>query len=441
MAREDPCCGLVLAKAGARPMLLSRMLRPLIRLGRLTVIDADGHPHVFGSEAEPAVTIRLRDRRLHWQLVLNPGLHAGEAYMDGTLTVEEGTLYDFVELMAANLDAAGRGAIKGPVGQLRRWLRRLTRRNTPSRSERNVAQHYDLSGELYELFLDSERQYTCAYHPTGTEDIEQAQRAKERHIAAKLLLAPGQRVVDLGCGWGSLSLHLARHHHVDVTGVTLSREQYEWANARAAELGLADRARFLHRDYRDVGGQFDRVVSIGMLEHVGVANFGTLFTRIQQMLTPDGIGLVHSIGRMRGPGATNPWVRKHIFPGGYIPALSEVLPAIERSGLWVCDVEILRVHYAHTLRLWRERFQANRERAAALYDERFCRMWEYYLATSEISFRHLDNYNFQIQLARRRDAVPLTRDYIHAGEHGFASVDSTTRRPRLVENAGGGRAT
>jgi cyclopropane-fatty-acyl-phospholipid synthase len=421
------------------PMLLSRMLRPLIRLGRLTVIDAHGRPHVFGSEAKPAVTVRLHDRRLHWLLVLNPGLHAGEAYMDGTLTVEHGTLYDFVELMAANLDAAGRSVIKGPVGELQRLLRRLTRRNTPTRSERNVAQHYDLSGELYELFLDSERQYTCAYHPTGTEDIEQAQRAKERHIAAKLLLAPGQRIADLGCGWGSLSLHLARHHDVDVTGVTLSKEQYEWANARAAALGLADRVRFLHRDYREVTGQFDRVVSIGMLEHVGVAHYGTLFQRIQDMLTPDGIALVHSIGRMRGPGATNPWIRKHIFPGGYIPALSEVLPAIERSSLWLGDIEILRLHYAQTLRLWRERFMANRERAARLYDERFCRMWEYYLATSEISFRYLDNYIFQVQLARTRNAVPLTRDYIQAAEQRYTGGESPAQRPRLVERTVGDR--
>jgi cyclopropane-fatty-acyl-phospholipid synthase len=296
-----------------------------------------------------------------------------------------------------------------------------------------------LSGELYELFLDSERQYTCAYHPTGTEDIEQAQRAKERHIAAKLLLAPGQRIVDLGCGWGSLSLHLARHHDVDVTGVTLSKEQYEWANARAAALGLADRVRFLHRDYREVTGQFDRVVSIGMLEHVGVAHYGTLFQRIQDMLTPDGIALVHSIGRMRGPGATNPWIRKHIFPGGYIPALSEVLPAIERSSLWLGDIEILRLHYAQTLRLWRERFMANRERAARLYDERFCRMWEYYLATSEISFRYLDNYIFQVQLARTRNAVPLTRDYIQAAEQRYTGGELPAQRPRLVERTVGDR--
>ncbi len=406
-------------------MLLSRLLRPLIRHGRLTVIDADGHAHVFGSDAEPAVTVRLHDRRLHWQLALNPGLHAGEAYMDGTLTIEGGELYGFLDLVASNLGIRGSGALKGPIGRLRKALRRLIRRNNVSRSERNVAQHYDLSGELYELFLDSERQYTCAYHPTGLEDIEQAQRAKERHIAAKLLLAPGQRIVDLGCGWGSLSLHLARHHDVDVTGVTLSKEQYEWANARAAALGLADRVRFLHQDYRATQGQFDRVVSIGMLEHVGVAHFGTLFRKIDAMLTPDGVGLVHSIGRMRGPGTTNPWIRKHIFPGGYIPALSEVLPAIERSTLWVTDIEVLRLHYAETLRLWRERFMANRARAAVLYDERFCRMWEYYLATSEISFRHLDNYNFQIQLAKRHDAVPLTRDYIQTTERSLAGISGS----------------
>jgi cyclopropane-fatty-acyl-phospholipid synthase len=422
-------------------MLLSRLLRPLIRHGRLTVIDADGQPHVFGQDTEPAVTVRLHDRRLHWRLALNPGLHAGESYMDGTLTIEHGSLYEFLDLFASNLGAAGRGALKGPIGRLHKVLRRLTRRNNPSRSKRNVAEHYDLSGELYELFLDSERQYTCAYHPTGAEDIEVAQRAKERHIAAKLLLAPGQRVVDLGCGWGSLSLHLARHHDVDVTGVTLSKEQHEWANARAAALGLADRARFLHCDYREVTGKFDRVVSIGMLEHVGVAHYATLFHKIDDMLTAEGVGLVHSIGRMHGPGTTNPWIRKHIFPGGYIPALSEVLPAIERSALWISDIEMLRLHYAQTLRLWRERFMAHRERATALYDERFCRMWEYYLATSEISFRHLDNYIFQIQLAKKRDTVPLTRNYLPIVEQRLASTEWSTRRPRLVEHAGGGRAS
>ena len=394
-------------------MLLARALRPLIRTGRLTVIDADGIRHQFGQDTEPAVTVRLHDRSLHWKLALNPGLHAGEAWMNGTLTVEDGKgLYDFLDLFGRNLGLRGLRSFKSP----RRWLKPLKRRwhrlNDRVSSERNVAHHYDLSDEMYGLFLDSERQYTCAYHPTGSEDLETAQRLKERHIAAKLRLAPGMRVLDLGCGWGSLAMYLARHHNVDVTAVSLSKEQVAWGNARAKELGLGERARLLHKDYREVEGRFDRVVSIGMLEHVGVRQFDTLFQRIRRLTKDEGVALVHSIGRVAGPGTTNAWIRKYIFPGGYIPALSEVLPAIERSGLWVTDIEVLRLHYAHTLRQWRKRFMANRQRAAELYDERFVRMWEYYLATSEISFRYLDNMNFQIQLCPDRNTLPLARDYM-----------------------------
>ena len=411
-------------------MLLSRVLRPLIRIGRLTVIDAAGNRHVFGTESLPAITVRLHDPKLHWKLALNPGLYAGEAWMDGTLTVEDGSLYDFLDLFGRNLGTAGLRAFKSPLRHLRRMKRGFHRLNDRWRSERNVAHHYDLSDEMYGLFLDSERQYTCAYHPTGTEDIEAAQRLKEGHIAAKLRLEPGMRVADLGCGWGSLAMYLARHHDVDVTAVTLSKEQVAWGNARARELGLADRVRLLHKDYREVEGTFDRVVSIGMLEHVGVRQYGRMFERIRALLPQHGVALVHSIGRVLGPGSTNPWIKKYIFPGGYIPALSEVLPSIERSGLWVTDIEVLRLHYAYTLKQWRERFVANWDKAAALYDERFCRMWEYYLATSEISFRHLDNMNFQIQVAVDRNTLPIARDYMLDEERLPAT-------PRLIERAAG----
>ncbi|MFL5336530.1 MAG: class I SAM-dependent methyltransferase, partial [Geminicoccaceae bacterium] len=341
-----------------------------------------------------------------------------------------GSLYDFLDLFGRNLGPAGLRAFKSPLRHVRPMKRGFHRLNDRWRSERNVAHHYDLSGEMYGLFLDSERQYTCAYHPSGTEDLETAQRLKERHIAAKLRLKPGMRVVDFGCGWGSLAMYLARHHDVDVTAVTLSKEQVAWGNARASELGLADRVRLLHRDYREVEGTFDRVVSIGMLEHVGVRQYDTMFRRIKALLPEHGVALVHSIGRVQGPGSTNPWIKKYIFPGGYIPALSEVLPSIERSGLWVTDIEVLRLHYAHTLRQWRERFVANWDKAAALYDERFCRMWEYYLATSEVSFRYLDNMNFQIQLAPERATLPLARDYMLDEERSPAM-------PRLVERAAG----
>ncbi|HEX6010699.1 MAG TPA: cyclopropane-fatty-acyl-phospholipid synthase family protein [Geminicoccaceae bacterium] len=411
-------------------MLLDTMLKRLIRFGELEVVDAGGRRRRFGRPPGRRVAMRLLDRRLELELVLRPGLALGEGYMDGRIVLEEGDVAELLLLAADNVHRGFPRWDPAPWVTVAGWLLRLVnQRSRRGRSARNVAHHYDLSGELYALFLDSERQYTCAYHPTGGEGLEAAQRAKEHHIAAKLLLEPGQRVLDLGCGWGGLALHLARRHQVDVTGVTLSREQHAWANARASELGLAERARFLCRDYREVAGRFDRVVSVGLLEHVGLGRYEELFRRIKGLLAPDGVALVHSIGRMGGPSYTNAWIRKHIFPGGYIPALSEVLPPIERSGLWVTDVEVLRLHYAHTLRLWRERFLANRERAAALYDERFCRMWEFYLAASEAFFRVQDGMNFQIQLAPDRHAVPLTRDYMvdHERRHADPRPAPTPR--------------
>ena len=394
-------------------MLVEALFRRVFRSGEVVLVDHAGRRTRFGRPDGRRVVVRLRDAAIGRRLLVNPALALGEGYMDGRILVEDGDIYDFLHLAADNLQNGqpGWGAIPW-AGAWEQLLRRVHQHNSRARSGRNVAHHYDLSGELYELFLDRERQYTCAYHPTGGEDLETAQRLKERHIAAKLRLEPGMCVLDFGCGWGSLALYLARHHAVDVTGVTLSREQVDWGNARAAELGLAHRVRLLHQDYREVAGRFDRVVSIGMLEHVGLAFYDLLFQRIRDRLAPDGVALVHSIGRMAGPSYTNAWIRKYIFPGGYIPALSEVLPAIERSGLWVTDVEILRLHYAHTLRQWRERFVANWDRAAALYDERFCRMWEYYLAASEVFFRVQDGMNFQIQLAPERQALPLTRDYL-----------------------------
>lgn len=394
-------------------MLLDALLKRLVQVGELEVIDAGGKRHRFGRPPGRRAVIRFLDRRVERELVLNPTLGLGEGYMDGRVVIEEGDLHDLLLIGAENMHRRGPGTGPTPWVTAMGWLmRRMHQRNTRERSKHNVAHHYDLSGELYALFLDPEREYTCAYHPTGAEDIATAQRLKELHIAAKLLLAPGQRVVDLGCGWGALALHLARRYDVDVTGVTLSKEQHEWANGRARALGLAHRARFLHQDYREVEGRFDRVVSIGLLEHVGLGRYDTLFAKIRQLLTPDGVALVHSIGRMGGPAYTNAWMRKYIFPGGYIPALSEVLPAVERSGLWATDIEILRLHYARTLQLWRQRFMANRDRAKALYDERFCRMWEFYLVASQVFFEVQDGMNFQIQLSPERHTVPLARDYI-----------------------------
>jgi cyclopropane-fatty-acyl-phospholipid synthase len=402
-------------------MLASHFFRHLITVGALTVTDADGKTHRFAGSEGPEVAIRLHDRSLHHRLVLNPYLAVGEAYMDGTLTVEDGTIYDALELTGRNVATLD----SYPLQRLQEWGKRLVRGvqtyNPVSRARRNVAHHYDLSGRLYDLFLDRDRQYSCAYFATDNDSLEVAQDNKKLHLASKLLLEPGQKVLDIGSGWGGLALYLARLAGVDVTGVTLSVEQQKAAEARAHTAGLGDHVRFHLRDYRQEIGKYDRIVSVGMFEHVGTAHYREFFTKVRDLLTDDGVMLLHSIGRVGPPGGTNPWLRKYIFPGGYTPALSEVLSAVEKVGLWVTDIEVLRLHYASTLREWRRRFEANRDKIRALYDERFCRMWEFYLAGCEISFRHLGQMVFQMQLSRRLESVPLTRDYIadferhHAG--------------------------
>lgn len=392
-------------------MLLSKLLIRLIRRGTLNVTDAFGNKHVFGN-GSPSVSIRLNDPALHWKLFINPLLYAGEAYMDESLIVTDGSLYDFLELVGMNRVHTNPHPVSRFTGTVYKVLRRLHQLNTTRRAKQNVAHHYDLSRELYDLFLDSNRQYSCAYYPSGDEDLETAQRKKLQLIGAKLQIEPGQHVLDIGSGWGGLSLYLAENYQCDVTGLTLSEEQIEYAVPHANENGLADKTHYHLRDYREQTGQFDRIVSVGMFEHVGVNHFDDYFGQIASLLDDRGIALLHTIGRTDGPGITNPWIQKYIFPGGYIPALSEIVQAIERSGLIITDLEVLRLHYAKTLHHWRERFMANWDKAAALYDERFCRMWEFYLAASEASFRYMDSVVFQIQLAKRQDAVPLTRDYI-----------------------------
>jgi len=356
--------------------------------------------------------MRLHDRALHWKLVVRPYLFLPEAYMDGALTVEEGSLYDLLDLFAINTETADSIPLFSLANRLALLLRRLHQRNPVARSQRNVAHHYDLSDQLYALFLDRDRQYSCAYFLSPDDDIDTAQINKLRHIASKLLLRPGHKVLDIGSGWGGLALYLATECGVDVTGLTLSAEQLKVAQHRAAAAGLADRVRFVLRDYRKETDRYDRVVSVGMFEHVGVNQYGAFFAKIKELLAPDGVALVHAIGRMDGPAATNPWVRKYIFPGGYSPALSEVLPVVERTQLWVTDLEILRLHYAETLRAWRVRFNEHRDRIRSLYDERFCRMWETYLIGSELAFRRQGHLVWQMQLAKSIDTVPITRDYM-----------------------------
>ena len=389
---------------------LGRLLKRLIQTGSLTVVLPSGEALRAGDGAiEDPVRIRLRDNRTAWRLALYPGLALGEAWMDGDVVLEKGTLWDLLDLVGRNL------SLRPPPrrGRLARLWRRIEQANDRATARRNVAHHYDLSLDLYRRFLDADLQYSCAYFERPGMTLDEAQVAKKRHLAAKLLLEPGQSVLDIGCGWGGLAMTLAEEAGTRVTGITLSDEQLAVAQTRARERGLADRVAFRKQDYRDVEGTFDRIVSVGMFEHVGVPNYQAYFDAIARLLTDEGVAVLHAIGQTHVSVSNQPWIGKYIFPGGYTPALSEILPAIERAGLWVTDIEILRLHYAETLQAWRERFLANRAEIATLYDERFCRMWEFYLCLSEVAFRHRGCMVFQIQLAKRVDAVPLTRDYIH----------------------------
>ncbi|HEY7690161.1 MAG TPA: cyclopropane-fatty-acyl-phospholipid synthase family protein [Dongiaceae bacterium] len=395
-------------------MLTAAAFSSIIKSGSLRLIDSRGRSRLIGDGTPPRSAVRLLDRRLEYTLALNPALYVGEAYMEGRLTVEQGTLYDFLELAARNMS---RVESNPWYDLLSRIAKRIGQYNPIGRAQRNVAHHYDLSDQLYDLFLDKDRQYSCAYFVDPKDSLDTAQENKKRHIAAKLLLTkPRLKVLDIGSGWGGLGLYLARETGVDVTGVTLSVEQHRVSEQRAADAGLADRVRFHLRDYREEPGRYDRIVSVGMFEHVGPTHYREFFAKVKGLLADDGVALLHSIGRMEPPGGMNPWIRKYIFPGGYTPALSEVFEAVQAAGLWVTDLEILRLHYAETLRAWRERFEANRERIRALYDERFCRMWEFYLVGCELSFRYMNQMVFQMQLTREQGAVPLTRDYMYEWE-------------------------
>jgi cyclopropane-fatty-acyl-phospholipid synthase len=401
-------------------MLLSHLLRPVVRYGTVQIIDAYGRTHVFGGGAGPTVTARLHDPKLGRDLFLNPRLRLGEAYMDGTFTVEDASLYDFLDCMARNIADAPRTIFSPLLNGFGHAFRIFQQYNPIGRAQENVHHHYDLSRTLYDLFLDSDRQYSCAYFTGPEQSIDEAQAQKKRHIAAKLLLKPGQRVLDIGCGWGGMALSLAKNCDVEVTGLTLSTEQLDAARRRAAAAGLSERVKFELLDYRLAQGTYDRIVSVGMFEHVGVVHYPAFFRKMHELLAPNGVALLHSIGRSDGPGSTNPWIRKYIFPGGYSPALSEVVPVIEHTGFFITDVEILRLHYAETLKAWRTRFLANRDKVRELYDERFCRMWEFYLVGCEIAFRHQGHMVMQVQMAKQVDAVPLTRDYITDWERSHA---------------------
>ncbi len=408
-------------------MLLARAIARVMGEGQLTIIDAAGKPHVVeGLRPGPSVTMRIHDRWTGLRLLLRPRLAFGEAYMDGKLTVENGTLYDLLDLLGRNMAALETTPVVKWSYAWQRLVRLFEQYNPIGTAQRNVAHHYDLDGKLYELFLDQDKQYSCGYFRSPTDTLEEAQLNKKRHIAAKLLVQSGMKVLDIGSGWGGMALHLGREFGADVTGVTLSTEQHGVSSRRALEGGLADRVRFKLLDYRQEPGTYDRIVSVGMFEHVGAAHYIEFFTKVKSLLKEDGIMLLHAIGRMEPPGGTNTWLKKYIFPGGYTPALSEVLSAIEKVGLYVTDIEVLRLHYAETLRCWRQRFMANLDKVKQIdaYDDRFCRMWEFYLAGCEIAFRYMNQFVFQIQLSRRQDAAPLMRDYMLDAERGVALTRS-----------------
>ncbi|WOI57428.1 cyclopropane-fatty-acyl-phospholipid synthase family protein [Palleronia sp. LCG004] len=392
--------------------MFERIVRDVFRDGTLDVTLPSGRRFTAGS-GSPKMTVRITDPTLPRRIVANPDLGLGEGYMDGGIEIEGDDLRGFLDMMFHNLGTGNRTWILDLHNRMGRRLRRMSQWNPMSRARSNVAHHYDLSAELYDIFLDADRQYSCAYFRHEDDSLEQAQSDKKTHIAAKLLIEPGMEILDIGCGWGGMALTLARDFGAKVTGVTLSREQHAIAERRAREAGLEDRVEFLLSDYRAIDRTFDRIVSVGMFEHVGQPHYDEYFAKVHDMLRPDGVALIHTIGRTDAPGATSPFIAKYIFPGGYVPALSEMSAAFERQGLGSTDIEVWRMHYAKTLRHWEERFSAGIEKARALYDDRFCRMWRYYLVASELSFVHGHQVVFQAQLAHRKTAVPITRDYLY----------------------------
>jgi cyclopropane-fatty-acyl-phospholipid synthase len=398
--------------------LLDAILTRFLRAGRLTITWPDNRQATYGPGGGTTATVIISDWRTVRGLLTNPALVFGEAFVSGTLEPVDCRIEDLLDLLFQNLSSGGRH----PGLILRRAIARATRKitqyNPIPRAKRNVAQHYDLNGRLYSLFLDRDRQYSCAYFAHGDETLEEAQAAKKRHIAQKLVLdRPDLHVLDIGCGWGGMAITLAQDFNARVTGITLSEEQFEEATARIAQANLSDRITIKLQDYRTITGPFDRIVSVGMFEHVGITHYAEFFATLRNLLPEDGIALIHAIGRSDGPSVTNPWITRHIFPGGYAPALSEVFAAVEREKLIATDLEILRLHYAETLRHWRRRFEANRDAIAALYDQRFTRLFELYLAGSEFSFRHLHHMVWQLQLTRHQEAAPITRDYMSDPAH------------------------
>ncbi len=412
---------------------LEPLLRRFVHKGHLLVTDHFGRTHAFGETGAPVdAAIRLGGEDTAWRIARNPAYQIGKSYVEGKLTVDRGSLLSFLGVLLRNLAQFNTTPAVRFLYQIEEMVTLPAILNWSSRSRRNVKHHYDLSEALFSLFLDRDRQYSCAYYRSDDDDLEEAQLAKKQHIAAKLFVQPGQHILDIGSGWGGLALYLARHHPTaHITGLTLSDEQYRVSTERARQAGLADRVTFKLADYRHEKGTYDRIVSVGMFEHVGKPQFGIFFDRVLGLLKPKGVALLHTIGQYTPPGAINPWLRRHIFPGAYLPTLSQLTPVLEKRRLWLTDTETLRLHYAHTLADWNERFQANRDKAKALYDERFCRMWEFYLQSCEAGFRWGGLTVFQLQLAKDIDALPITRDYMLEEEMRLRGADGAMTPPLL----------
>jgi len=399
-------------------MFLDKFLKTIVQVGTLKVINRSGKTYVYAGAPGPNVTMKLHNKQIERQLFWSPELALGEGYMHGSITLEKGNLYDLLDLCTQNLTLNSAKNIHKNnflkklfpfVGKMIRFVQQY---NPVFLARKHISHHYDMSNEFIDLFLDRDRQYSCAYFQNKEDSLEKAQENKKHHIAKKLLLQPGQNVLDIGSGWGGMGLYLANHANVNVVGLTLSKEQQTVSNQRALEAGLSDRVQFHLRDYREETAKYDRIVSVGMFEHVGTPHYPAFFNQVHRLLKDDGIMLLHAIGSSGPPRTTNAWIRKYIFPGGYCPSLSEVLPIIEKTKLFVTDIEILRLHYAETLKAWRENFLKNIEKARVLYSDVFCRMWEFYLTSCEVGFRNQELMVFQIQLSKRKEVVPITRDYL-----------------------------
>lgn len=395
--------------------LLEAFLRRIVKFGNYTIRTSSGHEFTIGDGSGKPLTITLTDKAAEVRLLRDPALTLGELYMAGQLLIEGGDIFDLHMAAQRNISAADMSTVLRLADRMRFMIRGLKQNNHMRRARSNVAHHYDLDGRLYSLFLDPDMQYSCGYFEHADSTLEEAQLAKKRHIVAKMDVQQGDRVLDIGCGWGGLAMSLAGAADVEVVGLTLSEPQLQTARHRAQEAGLDNRVTFLNQDYRQHSGIYDRIVSVGMFEHVGINHYRTFFDQVARLLNDDGVCVLHTIGRAAGPGATDPWIQRYIFPGGYSPALSKILPHIERARLWATDVEVMRLHYAETIRHWRRRFLAKRDEVIELYNEEFARMWEYYLVVSEIAFRRLDSVVFQIQIAKSQDTLPLTREYMWSG--------------------------